>query len=161
MKRPRIIILVRLIMLFSLLLFAASLPLNCFTLDNHHNGNQGFLLLITGWVGLLAGVPVWLANPAIALSWVTLLHRRTRFASVICAIVAFFIALSFLLIAEMHVGTSGNPKEITQYGPGYWTWIASIGTMVVGATAIWHFDKSEIQRNKVGHKTKSSSVDTH
>ncbi len=64
----------------SVLLFLASLTQDGFHLEGgDFTAWSSMSLLLTGWLGLLVGVPAWLANPALAATWIlSLLGRSCR-----------------------------------------------------------------------------------
>jgi hypothetical protein len=121
----------------SLALFAASL-----TRDGYYTGDQrtpsgaciGLLLL--GWLGIFDGVLAWLANPLLAAAWIVIWIRRPGFAACGLAGTALAFSLSFLLHQDLLINGAGHRSAITGYGAGYWLWIGSIATMVVGGGAV-------------------------
>lgn len=88
--------------------------------------------LIMGSIGLLFGGAnvTWLANPILYLSWI--FRRRTKVGIVLSAL-AFIISISFLLFDRIVDNESGHLNKIVSYEAGYWLWISSSITMVVGS----------------------------
>jgi hypothetical protein len=85
----------------------------------------------------------WFANPALIATWVLMLFRKLRMAALWCAIAALVISLTFLLHGDMMKDEGGNRAQITAYGVGYWLWIASIVTAVIGCFACILRDRAE------------------
>ena len=74
----------------------------------------------------------WFANPLLIvgwLTWITGLYRATNFLSVI----ALSAALMFLFQDGAITGEDGVARKITEIGPGYWLWIASMVVLTVGS----------------------------
>jgi hypothetical protein len=118
----------------SVLLFLASLSQNCYYTDGDTwgKGARGVELLLIGWSGVGVGVPAWLANPALVWAWIAAFVRPTRIAALVAAAGAAVLALSFLRQQEIMVDEAGHLARITGYGAGYWLWVASTISALVG-----------------------------
>ena len=122
-----------LFVVISFTLFVASLTQDGFYIagDNPRAWSSCFGLLLVGWMAVLDGVWAWLANPALALTWLLMCIRRTRVIALGFGFAALGLALSFLRHPQILSDEGGGHSRITGYGVGYWLWIASI-TMTVG-----------------------------
>lgn len=65
-----------------------------------------------------------LANPFLIAAWLAYGKRKHQL-SLMLSMAAAGLMLSFTLVAEMEVGTSGSAKTITSYGLGYYLWVSS------------------------------------
>jgi hypothetical protein len=119
----------------SMLLFLVSLTQKAFHTDNPDDGwNPSVALLLVGWVGVLGGVFTWLANPLLVASWALMHSRPRRVAALICALASLGLALTFLLQRKLLTDGAGNYSTITGYALGYWLWVSSIATALIGCT---------------------------
>ena len=136
----------------SVLLFIASLTQSrCRLEGDDHPGAACVGLLLIGWIGVLGGIYAWLANPAILGAWILIWSRRMRPLAFLCAGAALAFALSFLRVKKMDRDESGEHVErITSYGVGYWIWIASIGTILLGC--IWTLIRDWMGFTEVAHQ---------
>ena len=108
----------------------------------------GLIILVVGWIGVpLGGANVtWLANPFLAVAWITLVVAWATSLSpralVVCfAALAFSFASSALAVifsasfpsfAQVTIGTSGRSNAISHLHIGYWLWLSSMIVMLVG-----------------------------
>ena len=88
-----------------------------------------------------AFIIAWLANPIIAVTWISYL-RDARFAALISAMTALGLTLCFLLAKGVPgPGPEGvnvadfETRAIISYGIGYWLWIASTAVLAIGVAA--------------------------
>jgi hypothetical protein len=88
--------------------------------------------LLTGWIALYMGgvMFTWLANPLILISWITI--RRSPRTSNLCSITACILMFSFLYYKQIYNHQDEWTSDITKYGVGYYLWVLSGITMVVG-----------------------------
>jgi hypothetical protein len=124
-------------------LFLISLSQPAMLLDGSKTGGRWecLLLLCIGWIGIFGRVYAWLANPALAVAWIFLLIRRNGRAAVLL-IISLGFALSFLYEKHWDRDESGShTATITGHGFGYWLWIASIATALVGSLSAMIFDR--------------------
>lgn len=83
----------------SFALFVASLTQDGFYIDKADNPrawSSCFGLLLVGWMAVLDGVWAWLANPALAATWLLMCLRRTRVIALGFGFAALGLSLSFL-----------------------------------------------------------------
>ncbi len=103
--------------------------------SGERSDGRGFHLLLLGWMGLLDGIPAWLANPVLVLAWIVALRRMHQLSSLL-SLVALVLMLSFLAVSEVEVSASGRPSSVTGYGLGYWLWVASAFAQGIGASVL-------------------------
>lgn len=118
----------------SILLFLVSLTLNCYRTEGGgpHGWQPAFWLLLAGWIGLFAGIPAWLANPALGVAWLLMGMRRSALAALALTVASLGFALSFLLHQKIPIDEAGNYARVASYGAAYWTWVASIVVAMIG-----------------------------
>jgi len=127
----------------SVVLFLISLTQDGFYIDRAENPRAWAScigLLLIGWIAVLGGVSAWLANPALAITWVLMLFQRLRLLALVIGAISLLFALSFLNVRQIMADESGNESKITGYGAGYWIWVTSIGVTAVGCFAAWVAD---------------------
>jgi|GEM_PF-2046041 len=142
----------RLLVLFisgALFAFACACP----ALTFKRNGREldawtGLSLLKAGWIVILSGQIAWYANVVTVLSLIFLLCRRWLTAMVI-AQVALGIAANALLLfwRDIPADASGNNTMwLAHLGPGFYFWVASMVTVVGGASILRRCDKAAVDR---------------
>lgn len=123
----------------SIILFVASLTQDGYYIaaDNPRAWAPSFGLLLIGWIGVLQGIPAWLANPMLAAAWASIYFRSKGLVKLglVCGVASLCFSLSFLKVDEIIANEAGGTSRITGYGPGYWLWIASIVTAIIGCIA--------------------------
>jgi hypothetical protein len=119
----------------SIVLFLASLTQDGFYIDREDPRAWASCigLLLVGWLGVIMGVPAWLANPFLVGAWVLACFRRMRWIGLCCALISLAFMLSFLLHGEIMTDEAGGYSKITGYGAGYWLWVASAAAALVGS----------------------------
>jgi hypothetical protein len=96
---------------------------------------NGWGALVAGWLGLLEGIPAWLANPLLIAAWIA--YARSGYQlSLLLSMAATGLMLSFALVTEMEIGTSGSAETITNYGLGYYLWVSSAIAQVFAASSL-------------------------
>lgn len=81
-----------------------------------HQTNYGFEILITGWLGLIAWQPAWLANPFYVLALITYGSKNSYRLGSIAFILALFSP--FILVEKLLIG--------------FYLWLASIAVLLYG-----------------------------
>ena len=97
---------------------------------------SGLLIFLSGFFGLFIGGAclTWLANPLLIVSWI--LFNSKKKTSLVLSSISLLIGLSFLLFNEIIINEAGNYGEITGYEFGYWLWLLSMATMLIGGIYI-------------------------
>lgn len=111
----------------SLVLFGTALllPTHCTNVECSGLGS-GFGLLLLGWFAALGGGVsfAWFANPLyfIALRY----SKKEPVVSIGFALIAIFIAQTFLDGGELLLNEAGHKAYITKIQIGYWFWLGSM-----------------------------------
>jgi hypothetical protein len=118
----------------SISLFIISLACPCFD-TNKEIGyiGQGGSLLLAGILWFMFASPgvVWLSNPLLLISWLSVGKKPNR--SFITSIIAILLAMCFLFYKDIIIDESGsNTTPIIAHKIGYWLWLASMLTMLIG-----------------------------
>ncbi|MES2645796.1 MAG: hypothetical protein V4717_02885 [Bacteroidota bacterium] len=116
-------------LLSSALLFLLSLTQKCYCTTSQCA--DSILVFLLGWAAAFSGAGFsWLANPLLFAAWLTL--RRNLRASMFLSVFATLVSLSFLLFDNITDNEAGQQKQIIAYKPGYWLWVASSASMLIG-----------------------------
>jgi len=107
---------------------------------SQHSFARGIELLLIGWMGLLAYVFNWLANPALLLAYIFVFKRKYEHAT-ISSLVSVYFAASFLTRETISAG--GDGETITGYGSGYWLWLASAIIMTISSFYLTYLSNRE------------------
>lgn len=118
--------------LVSAVLYCACLCFTGFYEGENLDPQPSVSLLMTGFLGLLAGQLGWLANPGILIAGV-FAHYRAFSASL--ALACLGVALQFLFTHRLPQGSSGNYVTITGYGWGYYLWVSALAVLALGQFA--------------------------
>ena len=114
-------------------LFVISLSREVFCTNNDCSGDwSGLAILFSGTFGFFlspAGF-VWLANPLLFFSWRYI--KRDPKNTLITSIASSILAISFLFFKRIVADEAGSYYHITGYRIGYWLWLTSVITMLVG-----------------------------
>jgi hypothetical protein len=100
--------------------------------DNPRAWSQAGYLLLFGWLGLLAGIVAWLANPLWIAAWIAFALRWHRVALAL-GIAALLCALSFLTLDTVMVSEAPTYAKVTGVGLGYGLWITSMAVLAAGS----------------------------
>lgn len=117
-------------LIISVVLFAVSLTQKCYCTD--HSCADSIAVLFSGIFGfyLCFANLTWLANPLLIASWI--LVSRKIHISIITSLLASIICFSFLLSTKIIDNEGGYYSTITSYKLGYWLWVASNLSMLIG-----------------------------
>ncbi len=119
----------KLFLTISIIFFLVSLTQKAFCVNNDCE-YYGFLALIYGFFGFFdggAGI-TWLANPIILVSWITFNKKKSIYFN----LAAFILGISFLFFEQILMGTNNKYGQITNYELGYYLWLLSFLTMLIG-----------------------------
>lgn len=114
-------------------LFAVALTQNGYYIDrpNRNAWAPAWGELAVGWISVFSGTVAWLGNPLLFASWVALFNKALRAAGLFAAVALGFM-LSFLLNRTIIDSEAPSYARITGYGLGYWLWLSSAATVVIG-----------------------------
>jgi hypothetical protein len=115
----------------SIVIFITSLTQNDFCTTR--SCGDSIASFISGFIGVFMGGATisWLANPLLFVSWGCFLSRSIK-TSLIISLLALLLSLSFLTFKEVMVDEAGHMGQIISYQAGYWLWVLSALTMVIG-----------------------------
>lgn len=124
----------------SILLYIISLGFAGYTTSNSNEDNLGYLLVLFGWSEVFAeGVGyVWLANPLLWYSWITM---RNTYRSLLFGSLSMVLASTFMFSSKiMPIGTCGSwldhldcsPVFIISKNSGYYFWLFSSIVLTAG-----------------------------
>ena len=136
--KPRIIH--NVIRSISIVLFFVAMTQVCFDTESAPGeSGEGAALVISGFFGFFSSITglTWLANPALWYSWVQITRKPKH--SLLASMLAIIISLSFLLCNDVIINEGGGTSAITDVRIGYWLWLSSIGTMLIGNLIIKYF----------------------
>jgi hypothetical protein len=104
---------------------------------------SGLSIVAMGAIGGIMSVAglTWYANPLLWVAW-SLINKKTKKAFFF-SLGATAVALSFLLFDQIADRKPGVMVYITNYRAGYWLWLASMITMVIGSFIVYIFRKDE------------------
>jgi len=120
----------RIVLIVSIALFVASLTQKCYCTTSYCG--DSFFIFLFGPLGFylsLAGA-TWLANPLLITSWIKV--SKEPKLSFWTSLLAATISLSFLLFKNVMDNENGDLREIVSYSLGYWLWLASCLSMLIG-----------------------------
>jgi hypothetical protein len=141
------IVLIRRVLYFlsiGLFLVAITQPTYCTDGVGCSTSFAGLAILISGAVGFFACASgfTWLANPILFYSWY---KRNTNHqASLVASILSTVLACSFLFFKKVIVNEGGEENDITVYQLGYWLWLASSVSMLIGNLIMWFHNRKSI-----------------
>jgi hypothetical protein len=129
--------LARVALLFSIILFAASLTRDAFCVSGICSDWPGWSILLFGVLGHTS----WFANPLLGVSWIASLFAR-RIPALILALAALALAGSFMFETSVVTNEAGMANPVTGLREGYWLWLAS---MVLGVIAACSASKMPVK----------------
>ena len=155
-----------LFVILSIIVYMISLGLTCYSTLGPDGavkaGEEGFLLLILGWLGLVLGVIPglpWLGNVFLLFTWITYLANTYKL-STICGILALFFASTFLLMDSILVviGSDVRSAKIASYEVGYWVWLISISSILIPSVVFFYKNKPVLEEQKSMDKQKNKEA---
>ncbi|AZA92067.1 uncharacterised domain/N5-glutamine S-adenosyl-L -methionine-dependent methyltransferase fusion protein [Chryseobacterium nakagawai] len=118
-----------LILLICLILYLTSLPFTAVYAKGHDM--SGLACALLGWAEMDGGGIAWLANPLLFIGAFFLLLKQIKISAVL-SLIAFGLTFCYLSVGEITVNEAGHKFSITGYGPGYFLWIASCFSLLIG-----------------------------
>jgi hypothetical protein len=115
----------------SLLFYIASLLLSGYYTGPTQQDNYGFVLLLTGWLGAINAHFSWFANPLYF--WALKIRKTNPRGAVLRALLAFCVALEFLLHRSILTDEGSGTATITGVGWGYLFWLLSFLTLCLSS----------------------------
>lgn len=97
---------------------------------------RGYMVLATGWAGLLFLQFAWFANGFWVAGIVFLHRRRWKLAALSAGTAALMAADSFLLYVTGFTSDSGARIPVRLLA-GFWVWWASLWVLAAGAILLW------------------------
>ncbi len=120
--------LVRVALMLSVILFAASLTQDAFCVSGICSDWPGWSILLFGALGHTS----WFANPLLGASWIAALLAR-RLPAMILSVGALALGASFLFETSVITNEAGMANPVTGLREGYWLWLASMAFSVIAA----------------------------
>lgn len=122
--------------LVSLVLFIICLTQPAFYVDRKEPYGNGFLLLLIGWMGVIAGGGFsWLANPLYLAGLILSMYDCKK--SAIFSGLSVIVAASFMLSRSVMRDEAGHMTKVTSLGPGYKIWLLSCAILFSGTLWQW------------------------
>ncbi|AZB09009.1 hypothetical protein EG344_09335 [Chryseobacterium sp. G0162] len=118
-----------LILLICLILYLTSLPFTAVYAKGHDM--SGLACALLGWAEMDGGGIAWLANPLLFIGAFFLLLKQIKISAVL-SLIAFGLTFCYLSVGEITVNEAGHKFPITGYGPGYFLWVASCFSLLIG-----------------------------
>lgn len=118
------------VLLMSIILFAASLPQKSYCTTS--TCSDSIMVFLLGWAAIMYDIAglIWFVNPLLLIAWFTL--RKKLKASMFLSMAAALLSLSFLLVGNIIDNEAGHHNQIVSYRLGYWLWLGSSLTMLIG-----------------------------
>jgi hypothetical protein len=139
MKKSQIVLVV------SLLLFIISLTQTA--VYTQGSEMQAFVCFILGWAELFDDGIAWLANPLFFIAIFFLLIKQVKISTVL-SFLAVCMSLYYLSAETITVNEAGHRSPIVSYGPGYYLWIVSCLSLLIG-NLIFLRSSVKVQADKV------------
>ena len=130
------------VLLTSLICYFLACILPALHFVNSGNGPDpmsGFNILMIGWMGVFVGQFAWFANPFLLLSAILFIFRKWRFALAFMMIALTISLDTFMLFGQEIPADEANVNKLTlvSLGPGYYLWMASMLSILLGAIGLW------------------------
>jgi hypothetical protein len=115
-------------------LYALSLTQQCYCISgacgNHWSGISLVALGAIGGIMSSAGL-TWYANPLIWAAWSMIQTKPKR--AMVFSLLATLLSAAFLLATRISDVQADVTSYITEYRIGYWLWLASMATTLIGS----------------------------
>jgi hypothetical protein len=98
--------------------------------------DRGYLILATGWAGILFGQFGWFANGFWVAGLIYLSLRRWKAAAIAAALAVLVAADTFMLYRTGFPSDSGNSHAAAILA-GFYVWWASMWVLAAGAILLW------------------------
>jgi len=109
----------------------------------------GWLLAAFGWLGILAGVFTWIANPLLVASWICAFQKRKNISMFLSG-ASVLLMLSFLWRRTIITSEAPTYSRIISYQPGYWLWL---GSAIVAFSGILLLPQSKKRPDRTDSET--------
>lgn len=122
----------QIVLIISLVIFIISLTQTAV----YTKGSEmhAFVCFILGWADLEDSLS-WLANPVLLAAWFFILIKQIKI-SIIFSILAFCLTLLYLSTNTIVTNEAGSKSVIISLGLGYYLWVLSCFSMLLGNTII-------------------------
>ncbi|ASK31616.1 hypothetical protein CEY12_16515 [Chryseobacterium sp. T16E-39] len=121
------------ILIISIILFSVALAFPAvYTQNSEMYGLACFML---GWADLTGDGTAWLANPLFFIAGFFLLIKQVKI-SIVFSFFAICMSLYYLSAETITVNEAGTKSPIVSYGPGYYLWITSFLSLLIGSVII-------------------------
>lgn len=122
-----------LVLLICLIFYLASLPFTAVYAKGHEM--SGLACALLGWAEMEGGGIAWMANPLLFIGAFFLLLKQVKISAVL-SLIAFGLTFCYLSVGEITVNEAGHKFPITGYGPGYFLWMASCFSLLLGSISL-------------------------
>jgi hypothetical protein len=119
----------------SLVVLGISLALPALEIDPPEQTIVGANCFFLGWLSLLLGWPMWLANPLSLLGLIFLGFKKYRVA-LGCFLVAIGLALCSFTITKIMRDEGGTMEKVTGLGSGFYLWLVCMLIPTLGASIL-------------------------
>jgi hypothetical protein len=142
MKTRSYTIVAKITLVISMGLYAVSLTQQCYCVTgacgNHWSGISLMAMGAIGGIMSAAGL-TWYANPLIWAAWSLIKNKPKR--AIFFSLLATLLSASFMLATQISDLQPDVTTYITEYRIGYWLWLASMSTMLVGSIIVSFLSK--------------------
>jgi hypothetical protein len=145
MKTRSYAIVAKITLVISVGLYALSLTQQCYCISgacgNHWSGISLVALGAIGGIMSVAGL-TWYANPLIWAAWSLIKNKPSQ--AFVFSLLATLLSASFLLATSISDVQANVTTYITGYKIGYWLWLASMSTMLVGCFILYLLTRNNL-----------------
>ena len=124
------------VFLISVILFILSLTQKSFCTTSECS--DSIMVLLLGWGAIFSDAAgmAWYANPLLFVAWF-MLNKNLKLSMALSA-VAGLLSLSFLMFDYITDNEGGQEHMIISHNAGYWLWMLSCLTMLVGTFVLMY-----------------------